>query len=68
MIQGILDFFTNVYDAISGIFSNITQFFKTLLVIPTLGTWATALIPDIFVAALALGLAFVVVKIVKDLL
>lgn len=68
MIDAIAGFFTNIYDAVSGIIENITMFFKTVVLIPSIAPWFTALVPTIFVPALALGVTFVVVKIIKDLL
>lgn len=68
MIQGILDFFTNLYNFFTGINERVIQIVKTLGIITHLGPWSVSLIPTVFAGMAAIGIAMVVIKIIKDLL
>ena len=68
MIDIINKFFNTIYVLITNLFTGIKTFFETIILVPTVAPWLINIIPSVFIGLASLGVAFVVVKIIKDLL
>lgn len=68
MVDGILNFFTNIYEFLANTSKLLANLWKTFALIPALAGRISAYVPYAFVFLLGLGVMFIIAKFVKDLL
>lgn len=68
MIDALFGFFDTIYVFLTNMVTGIKTFFETIILVPTLAPWLINIIPAVFVNLAFLGVGFIIVKIIKDLL